>query len=159
MGTVGQSGRHTLRIADETHELGHAQFAGVLFDLVTILVFEKAADRASYLLRCSESELSGAGGAHFDPMCVSLYRHLKVEPYHGQKQKSDEGEVVSFRLHSIAGALVAAAFYLKAGDMVPHFMVGSHSADLLTVLDRGALAQLSVEEPELLEKLRRRLPL
>ncbi len=155
----GAREQHSLKIAGEVYDFSEAEFSGVLFDIVTTLVHEKQVDRASYLLRCEEHELSGSGGVHFEPICASLYRHLKVDPYHGPSSYPGlEGSVVSFRLHSIAGGLVAVAFYLKAGDLVPHFMVGRHSQDLLTVLDRGAMAELRVDDTTLLEKLTRLVP-
>ena len=111
-----------LDIDGTTYVLGTAKFTGVLFEIVTTLVFEKLADRATYVLTTSESELTGSGGVHFDPLCVSLYRHLKVQRYHGPTYPELGGDVQSFHLHSIKDGLVAVAFFLKGGESVPHFI-------------------------------------
>jgi hypothetical protein len=147
-----------LEIDGSSYSLREAEFNGVLFDLVTTLVFEKQADRCTFILATAETELTGSGGVHFDPLSVSLYRHLKVERCHGPSYPELGGEAQSFRLHSIAGALVAVAFFLKAGDMVPHFLVGFPDRDVLTVLDRGERTRLNVDEPRLVKALTRLIP-
>jgi hypothetical protein len=139
-----------LEIDGGTHELGVAEFTGILFEIVTTLVFEKLADRATYVLATSESELTGSGGIHFDPLCVSLYRHLKENRYHGPSYPDFEGDVQSFHLHSIKDGLVAVAFFLKSGESVPHFIVGHPGQDVLIALDRGARTRLSLDDPRLL---------
>ena len=140
-----------LDIDGNTYVLGTAKFTGVLFEIVTTLVFEKLADRATYVLTTSESELTGSGGIHFDPLCVSLYRHLKVQRYHGHAHRELEGDVQSFHLHSIKDGLVAVAFFLKGGESVPHFMVGNPEKDVLTAMDRGARTTLNLGDSKLLE--------
>jgi len=150
--------RFTIEIDGNTHELGPAQFAGVLFQLVTTLVFEKQVDRATFILATGEKELSGSGGSHFDPVSVSLYRHLKEERYHGPLYEELDGDVQSFRIRGIADALVAVAFFLRGGDGVPHLIIGRPDADPLVVLDRGARTRLTVDDPDLLATLSRLIP-
>jgi hypothetical protein len=147
-----------LEVNDRTYELGPAQFRGVLFEVVMVLVFEKLADRASYVLRGGESDLCGSGSTRFDTICVSLYRHLKQIRCHGPDYSELPGETQSFRLHSLKDGLVAVAFFLKAGGNVPHFTVGRADEDVLVVLDRGARSRLTVQDPELLSKLTRLMP-
>ncbi len=145
----------SLELDGKTYELGAAEFSGVLFEVVMLLVFEKLADRASYVLRGGESDLCGSGGARFDTLCVSLYRHLRQIRCHGPDYPDLSGETQSFRLHSLKDGLVAVAFFLKAGDNVPHFTVGRTEHDVLVVLDRGARSRLTVEEPGLRARLTR----
>ncbi len=125
----------------------------MLFNLVTALVFEKRADRATYLLEVGEFELSGSGSVHFDPICVSLYRHLKEEPCQGPAYPELKGKARSFRVHSLVDALEAVAFFLKAGETVPHFFLGSAERDVLTVRDRGAHTRVLLDDPKLVKKL------
>jgi hypothetical protein len=135
-----------------TYELGAAEFTGVLFEVVMMLVYEKLADRVSYVLKAGESELCGSGGTRFEPLCVSLYRHLKQVRCHGPEYPTLAGETQSFKLHSLKDGLVAAAFFLNAGDAVPHFTLGRADHDVLLVFDRGARSRLTLEEPDLLSK-------
>ncbi len=157
METGSAPAQFNLRVGDKLYDLGEAEFGGVLYDIVTTLVYEKRVDRASYVMQCRESELTGSGSVHFDPMCVSLYRHLKEDPYHGKVYEDLGGETHSFRLHSIIDGLEAVAFYLRAGAMVPHFLVGRPEEDLLIVLDRGARSELRVDDPAWLERIARLL--
>jgi len=150
--------RFVLEIGGNAHELGEAEFNGILFQLVTTLVFEKLVDRATFVLAASEGELSGSGGSHFDPVSVSLYRHLKEERYHGPDYDELGGDAQSFRLRGIADGLVAVAFFLRGGEAVPHFIVGRHDEDPLVVLDRGARTCLTADDPKLLAKLTRLVP-
>lgn len=154
---MGQA-RFTIEIDGKTHELGEAQFAGVLFQMVTTLVFEKQIDRATFILATGEQELSGSGGSHFDPVSVSLYRHLKEERYRGPAYKGLGGDAQSFRIRGIADGLVAVAFFLRGGEGVPHLIVGRHDADPLVVLDRGSRTRLTVDDPDLLARLTRLIP-
>jgi hypothetical protein len=147
-----------LEVNDRTYELGMAQFSGVLFEVVMMLVFEKLADRASYELRGGESDLCGSGSTRFDTICVSLYRHLKQMRCQGPEHAELSGETQSFRLHSLKDGLVAVAFFLKAGENVPHFTVGRAEQDVLVVLDRGARSRLMLEDPQLISKLTRLIP-
>jgi hypothetical protein len=147
-----------LEVDGSTYELGEAEFAGILFEVVATLVFEKLVDRVSYILEAGERELCGSGGSHFDALCVSLYRHLKEERYRGPSYDELGGETQSFRLRGIADGLVAVAFFLKAGETVPHFIVGRPDADPLCVLDRGRRTRLAVDDPTLKAKLTRLIP-
>jgi hypothetical protein len=144
-----------IEVDGRMYELGVAEFTGVLFDVVMTLVFEKLADRASYVLQGGESDLCGSGGDRFDTLCVSLYRHLKQMRCHGPEYPEYPGETQSFKLHSLKDGLVAVAFFLKAGETVPHFTVGRADHDVLVVLDRGARSRLTVEEPEIRDRLTR----
>ena len=150
--------RFVLEIGGNAYELGEAEFNGILFQLVTTLVFEKQIDRATFILAKGERELSGSGGSNFDPVSVSLYRHLKEERYHGPAYEELAGEAQSFRLWGISDGLVAVAFFLRGGESVPHFIVGRHDADPLVVLDRGARICLTADDPKLLAKLTRLVP-
>jgi hypothetical protein len=150
--------RFAIEIDGDTHELGPAQLAGVLFQLVTTLIFEKQADRATFILSTGEGELSGSGGTNFDPICVSLYRHLKEERYHGPAYEELSGDAQSFRLRGIADGLVAVAFFLRGGEGVPHLIIGRPDADPLVVLDRGSRTRLTVDDSDLLARLRRVIP-
>jgi hypothetical protein len=150
--------RFAIETGGNTYELGPAQLAGVLFQLVTTLVFEKQVDRATFILAKGEKELSGSGGSHFDPVSVSLYRHLKEERYHGPLYEELGGEAQSFRIRGIAYALVAVAFFLRGGDGVPHLIIGRPDADPLVVLDRGARTRLSCDDPDTLAQLIRMIP-
>jgi len=147
-----------LEVDGRTYELGEAEFSGVLFDVVMTLVLEKLADRASYVLRGGESDLCGSGGSRYDRLCVGLYRHLKQIRCHGPDYAEYSGETQSFRLHSLKDGLVAVAFFLKAGENVPHFTVGRAERDVLAVLDRGARSRLTLEDPQLISKLTRLIP-
>ncbi len=147
-----------LELEDRTYDLDAAEFRGVLFDLVMALVFEKLADRASYVLQGGESGLCGSGSADFDPLCVGLYRHLKQIRCHGPDCPELSGQTQSFRLHSLKDGLVAVAFFLKAGENVPHFTVGRADRDLLVVLDRGARSRLTLGDPKLLAKFAELIP-
>lgn len=150
--------RFNLEINGVAYELGEAEFNGVLFDVVTTLVFEKLVDRATYILEAGEGELTGSGGSHFDPLCVSLYRHLKEERYHGPSYSELGGEAQSFRLRGLADGLSSVAFFLKAGSTVPHFIVGRPDVDVLIALDRGARTRLMLDDPQLLAKVTRLVP-
>ena len=150
--------RFVLEIGGNAYELGEAEFNGILFQLVTTLVFEKLVDRATFVLAASEGELSGSGGSHFDPVSVSLYRHLKEERYHGPAYEDLDGDPQSFRLRGIADGLVAVAFFLRGGESVPHFIVGGPDADPLVVLDRGARICLTADDPKLIARLTRLVP-
>jgi hypothetical protein len=130
--------RYQLEIDGTVHELGEAEFNGVLFEIVTTLVFEKLVDRVSFVLKASEAELIGSGGQHFDPLSVSLYRHLKVE--------------------RCQGPVYPDLFFLKGGDVIPHMIVGGPDRPLLTVLDRGLRTLLTSDDPNLLAKLGRLIP-
>ncbi len=154
----GSSQRFSLELGDKTYNMSEAEFFGVLFNLVTSLVFEKRADRATYILEAGESELSGSGSVHFDPICVSLYRHLKEEPCQGPAYPGLGGRARSFRVHSLVDALEAVAFFLKAGDSVPHFFLGPADHDVLTVHDRGARTRVLLDDPKLVQKLSGSLP-
>ncbi len=145
--------RFSLELGGKIYDLNEAEFFGVLFNLVTALVFEKRADRATYLLEVGEFELSGSGSVHFDPICVSLYRHLKEEPCQGPAYPELKGKARSFRVHSLVDALEAVAFFLKAGETVPHFFLGSAERDVLTVRDRGAHTRVLLDDPKLVKKL------
>jgi hypothetical protein len=59
--------RYNLVIEGNAYGLGEAEFNGVLFEMVTTLVFEKVVDRVCYVLEAAEHELTGSGGTHFDP--------------------------------------------------------------------------------------------
>ena len=150
--------RFNIEIDGSTYGLSEAEFAGVLFEVVATLVFEKLVDRVSYILKAGDRELTGSGGSHFDPLCVSLYRHLKEERYHGPSYDELGGETQSFRLRGIADGLAAVAFFLKAGNTVPHFIVGRPESDPLVVLDRGRRTRLTVDDPTLKAKLTRLIP-
>ncbi len=154
----GAARRFALELGGKIYKLSEAEFFGVLFNLVTTLVFEKWADRATYVLQVGESELSGSGGAHFDPICVSLYRHLKEDRCHGPSYPDLEGTAQSFRVHSIVDALEAVAFFLKAGETVPHFFLGLADRDVLTVRDRGAHTRVLLDDPKLVKLLCGSLP-
>ncbi|UCC71464.1 MAG: hypothetical protein JSV86_13845 [Gemmatimonadota bacterium] len=148
----------SLDVDGKIYDLSEAEFKGVLFEVLSTLVFEKAVDRVSYVLEAAEGELTGSGGKNFDPLSVSLYRHLKVERCSGPSYAELGGETQSFRLHAIVDGLVAAAFFLKGGDHVPHMIVGRPDRAVLIVLDRGARAQLNCGDPRLLRKLTRSIP-
>lgn len=147
-----------LEVNDRAYELTGPEFSTVLFEIVEILVFEKLVDRVSYVLQTGESELTGSGSSHFDPLCVSLYRHLKEERCHGPHYPELAGETQSFKIHSIKNGLVAVAFFLKAGETVPHFTAGTVTADVLTILDRGARSWLSIDNPDVLSKVTQLIP-
>jgi hypothetical protein len=147
------TGSHSLEIGNDAYEFGAAEFRGILYELAINLVFHKQVDRATYILEEPEAELTGAGGEHFDPLSVSLYRHLKVNRCHGPEYQGFGGQPQSFHIHSIKDALVAVAFFLKGGDSVPHFILGRPDRDLLVVQDRGRRTQLSVDDPKLMAEL------
>lgn len=151
----GPPTRFTLDVDGHRYELGEAEFAGLLYDVVTTLIFEKRVDRATYVLATGEGELAGSGSAHFDPISVSLYRYLKVWRCHGPAYPDLQGEAHSFRLHSIKDGLVAVAFFVKAGEAVPHLTVGTAEADVLAVMERGARSTLTVGDPQLRSSLTR----
>ena len=157
MQSVG-SQRFSLELDGEVYELREAEFAGILFEIVARLVFEKLADRATFVLATEERELTGSGGTHFDRLSVSLYRHLKEQRCHGPAYPELEGDAQSFHLHSIKDGLVAVAFFLKGGPSVPHLMVGRPGHDVLTALDRGARTRLMLEDPKIVSKLTRLIP-
>jgi hypothetical protein len=142
-----------LEIDDRTYELSQAEFTGVLYELAVNLMFNKLVDRVTYILETSETELTGSGGSHFDPVSVSLYRHLKEDRCHGPVYEGMGGSPQSFRIHSIKDALAAVAFYLKAGDSVPHFIVGRPDRDLLVVQDRGRRTQVNVGDDKVVKEL------
>ncbi|UCC49760.1 MAG: hypothetical protein JSV41_06280 [Gemmatimonadota bacterium] len=150
--------RYNLEINGNAYELGEAEFNGVLFEMVTTLVFEKVVDRVCYVLEAAEHELTGSGGTHFDPLSVSLYRHLKVERCQAPSYPEFGGETQAFRLHAIVDALTAVAFFLKGGDAVPHMIVGRPGQAVLSVLDRGTRTILTLDDPHLLAKLTRLIP-
>ena len=152
---VTESARYTFEIGGNTYEVREAEYSGVLFEIVTTLVFDRLADRASYILETGESELTGSGGSHFDLLSVSLYRHLKVHRCRGPSYEGLGSECQSFKLHSVSDALVAVAFFLKGGDAVPHFIVGSPDRDLLLALDRGRRTQLTLDDPALVSAFSR----
>lgn len=154
----GSIDTYKLDIDGRVFEMTEAGFIGVLFDIVGSLVFEKQAHRVSYVMEASETELSGSGGGGINALAISLYRHLKEQRCPGPTYTDLSGDTHSFRLHSIVDALVAVAFFLKAGDSVPHFIVASPEADLLTVLDRGRRSRLSVSDPSLRARLSRLVP-
>jgi hypothetical protein len=145
-------------VNDRAYELSGAEFSALLFEIVETLVFEKLVDRVSYVLQTGEDELTGSGSSHFDPLCVSLYRHLKEERCHGPQYPQLGGTTQSFRIHSIKNGLVAVAFFLKAGVTVPHFAAGTATDDVLVVLDRGARSHLSIDDPDLLSKVAQLFP-
>jgi hypothetical protein len=147
--------RFDFEVDEKTYQLREAEFNAILFEVVITLVFKKQLDRVSYVLETGERELTGSGSSRFDAICVGLYRYLKEQRCHGPTYPELAGEVQSFRLHSIKDGLVAVAFFLKAGEGVPHFMAGRPDEDLLTVLDRGARTRLSLPDPELLPELTR----
>jgi len=149
---------YRLEIGDKSYQLSEAEYFGVLLNIVITLVYEKQADRASYVLQVGETELSGAGSVRFDGICVSLYRHLKETRCHGPAYPQLGGNAQSFKLHSILDALEAATFFLRAGDTVPHFFVGCGEVDILAALDRGAETRLLVKNSKLLAKLTNYLP-
>ena len=91
-----------LEVNDKAYELSEAEFSGLLYEIVQTLVFEKLVDRVSYVLQTREDELTGSGSSHFDPLCVSLYRHLKEERCHGPHYPELAGETQSFKIHSIS---------------------------------------------------------
>lgn len=144
-----------LEINDHAYQLSEAEFTGVLYELAVNLMFHKLVDRVTYILETSETELTGSGGSHFDPLSVSLYRHLKEDRCHGPAYEGMGGEPQSFRIHSIKDALAAVAFYLKAGDSVPHFIVGRPDRDLLVVQDRGRRTQVNVNDEKFVKQLER----
>lgn len=152
------SQRFILELGGKSYRLSEAEFFGVLFNLVTALVFEKRADRATYIFTAGDSELSGSGSSHFDPICVSLYRHLKEEPCPGPAYPDLTGKARSFRVHSLVDALEAVAFFLKAGEWVPHFFLGSADHDVLTVHERGTRTRVLLDDPGLVKKLCGSLP-
>lgn len=158
METGSSQPRYELEIDGEVYQLREAEFNGVLFEIVTTLVFEKVVDRVSYVLEAAEDELTGSGGTHFDPLSVSLYRHLRVERCRGPSHPELGGETQCFRLHAIVDALAAVAFFLKGGDAVPHMIVGRPSQAVLSVLDRGTRTMLTVDDRGLLAKLTRLIP-
>lgn len=150
--------RHHLEVDGTTYGLSEVEFKGVLFELVAALVFEKMVDRVSYVLETAEHELTGSGGEYFDPLSVSLYRHLKVERCSGPSYPELGGETQSFRLHAIVDGLVAVAFFVGGGDMVPHMIVGRPDRAVLTVIDRGKRTQLACDDARLLARLNRLIP-
>ncbi|NIN70343.1 MAG: hypothetical protein GTO46_00110 [Gemmatimonadetes bacterium] len=89
---------------------------------------------------------------------MSLFRHLRVERCSGPRYSELGGDTGSFRLHAVVDGLVAAAFYLRGGDHVPHMIMGRPDRDVLTVLDRGARSELNCADPGLLRKLTRLIP-
>lgn len=151
--------KYTLDIAGKTYELTEAGLTGVLFDVVTALVFEKHAHRVTYLLQGAEMDLSGSGAGAVTPLATNLYRHLKEQRCSAPLQTGLEGDAQSFRLHSVVDALVAVAFYRGAGEFVPHLIVDDELGnELLRVLDRGQRAWLTVEDPQLRARLSRLVP-
>lgn len=142
----------------QIYQLSETEFKGVLFEMASLLVFEKAVDRVSYVVEADESELTGSGGRHFDPLSVSLFRHLRVERCSGPSYPGLGDETRVFRLHAVVDGLVAAAFFLRGGDHVPHMVLGRPDRAVLTVLDRGARTQLNCADPQLLRKLIRLIP-
>ncbi len=159
MGSGSDQPLYTLEIAGVPYQLNEAALTGVLFDIVSTLVFEKHATRITYILKGSDSQLSGSGSGEITALGISLYRHLKEQRCPGPPYAELGAEAQSFRLHSIVDALVAVAFFLKADDLVPHFIVGDDvGGDLLTVLNRGREARLMIEDPALRSKLSRLVP-
>ncbi|UCF18445.1 MAG: hypothetical protein JSU87_10895 [Gemmatimonadota bacterium] len=155
---MARESRFLLEIGGKSYGVSEAEYFGVLLNIVTTLVFEKRADRATYVLEVGESELSGAGSVHFDPISVSLYRHLKETRCHGPAYPDLKGDAQSFRLHSVLDALEAVTFFLRAGNTVPHFFVGLAEQDVLAALDRGARTRVLLQDPEIVVRLAKCLP-
>jgi hypothetical protein len=139
-------------------ELSETEFKGVLYEMVSLLVFEKAVDRVAYVLDVPQSELIGSGGEHFDPLSVSLFRHLRVERCSNPRQTELGEDTGCFRLHAVVDGLAAAAFFLRGGDHVPHMILGRPDRAVLTVVDRGARTLLNCGDPQLLRKLTQLIP-
>jgi hypothetical protein len=97
-------------------------------------------------------------GKHFDPLSVSLFRHLRVERCSGPHYGELGQDTGSFRLHAVVNGLVAAAFFLRGGDHVPHMILGRPDRAVLTVMDRGARTQLNCGDRGLLRKLIQLIP-
>lgn len=147
---------YTLEISGESYELTEAALTGVLFDIVTTLVFEKRAHRVTYVLKGSDLELARSGSAEMSPLTINLYRYLKEQRCPVSLGTGLEGESESFRLNSVIDALVAVAFFRKAGDFVPHFIVDDDLGnELLRVIDRGERVRLTVEDAEVRSQLTR----
>lgn len=142
----------------QIYELSETEFKGVLYEMASLLIFEKAVDRVSFVVDAPESELTGSSGQRFDPLSVSLFRHLRVERCSGPRYGELGADTGSFRLHAVVDGLVAAAFFLRGGEHVPHMILGRPDRDVLTVLDRGARTQLNCGDPGLLRKLTRLIP-
>lgn len=136
---------HRLEIAGDVYELDARAFRFVLCDLVTMLLAEKEASRASFVFAAPESDL--------EELSANLYRHLKQQRCIGPSYSQHGGGAESFRLHSVVDALVATHFYCHAGESVPHFFVGNGPTDLLSCLDRGMATRVTVESLPLLSKL------
>jgi hypothetical protein len=145
-------------VGGRVYELSETEFKGVLYEVVSLLVFEKAVDRVSFVVDVPEAELIGSGGEHFDPLSVSLFRHLRVERCTGVRYSELGGDTGSYRLHAVVDGLAAAAFYLRGGDHVPHMILGRPDRAVLTVLDRGTRTQLNCGDPQLLQKLVQLIP-
>lgn len=150
--------RFNLVINGTSYQLREAEFNGILFELVAMLVFKRRVNRATFILTTSEAELCGSGGSHFDSLCVGLYRLLKENRYHGPAYHEFGGHAESFHLHSIRDGLAAVAFFVKAGEYVPHFIAGMPKQDVLMVLDRGRRSRIELDDPELLGDLSRLIP-
>lgn len=158
MESISSQAEYKLEIDGTVCQLREAEFNGLLYDVVTALVFQKLADRVCYVLDAAEHELTGSGSSQFDPLCVSLYRHLKVERCHCPGWVDLTGETRAFRLHAIVDALAAVAFFLKGGDAVPHMIVGRPGQAVLSVLDRGTRTMLTLDDPGMLAMLTRLIP-
>ncbi len=139
-------------------ELSETEFKGVLYEMASLLVFEKAVDRVSFVVDAPESELIGSGSDRFDPLSVSLFRHLRVERCAGPRYSELGAHTDSYRLHAVVDGLVAAAFFLRGGDHVPHMILGRPDRDVLTVLDRGARTQVNCADRGLRRKLTELIP-
>ncbi|KPK83131.1 MAG: hypothetical protein AMS25_01210 [Gemmatimonas sp. SM23_52] len=149
---------YNLEIDGKVYQLRDAEFNAVLYEMVTALVFQKLADRVCYVLDVAEQELTGSGSSQFDPLCVSLYRHLKVERCYCPGYFDLTCKTQAFRLHAIVDALAAVAFFLKGGDAVPHMIVGRPGQAVLSVLDRGTRTMLTLDDPGVLAALARLIP-
>ncbi|MGD2217158.1 MAG: hypothetical protein PVJ64_10385 [Gemmatimonadales bacterium] len=139
-------------------ELSETEFKGVLYEMVSLLVFEKAVDRVSYVLDVPQNELIGSGGKHFDPLSVSLFRHLRVERCSGPRHTELGEDTGSFRLHAVVNGLAAAAFFLRGGEHVPHMILGRPDRDVLIVMERGERTLLNCGDPQLLRRLTGLIP-
>lgn len=145
MGSESSGRTHRLEIGDETYELGSGQFRSSLCDIVTALLIEREASRATFLLSGPEGQL--------DDLSAHLYRHLKQQRCSGPPYDEWEGVAHSFRIHSVIDALVAVHFFLHAGDRVPHFFVGHGHRDSLACIERGSRTRVHVESRDLLSRL------
>lgn len=149
---------YSLDVDGQIFQLSEIEFKGLLYEMVSWLVFERAVDRVAYVLKVDQSELLGSGGHHFDPLSVSLFRHLRVERCSNPRQTEFGEDTGYFRLHAVVDGLAATAFFLRGGEHVPHMILGRPDRAVLTVIDRGARTLLNCADPALLRRLKQLIP-